>query len=254
MAFAGDFRSNDGSSIPAAKPFLRWAGSKRKQLGRLGAFWSQSHTGYVEPFAGSACLFFSIAPPRAVLGDANLELVEVYDVVRDNPERLYARLCTIRRDLETYKEWRALRLDSLDRETRALRFVYLNRNCFNGIYRTNSEGHFNVPMGKRSGVYFTKQDLLRCSELLRRPVRRDVFPQFLHRRVIEKMARVICARLDFVWTKLLQCARRHDFRNIMLDRIQCWHKITARSSLCSPDPSPRSNGSWCHGWQESRQS
>src|SRR5688500_4893241 len=51
------------------KPFLRWAGSKRKQLMRLSAFWSDSHTGYVEPFAGSACLFFALAPDKAVLGD-----------------------------------------------------------------------------------------------------------------------------------------------------------------------------------------
>jgi DNA adenine methylase len=91
-----------------AKPFLRWAGSKRKQLGRLRAFWSDKHTGYVEPFAGSACLFFSIEPSRAVLGDTNLELVELYEVVRDDPDRLCRRLCHIRRDLNTYERWRSL--------------------------------------------------------------------------------------------------------------------------------------------------
>lgn len=150
------------------KPFLRWAGSKRKQLSRLRAFWSPDHEGYVEPFAGSACLFFDLAPRAAVLGDSNKELIQVYRVVRDEPERLYQRLCRIQRDLPTYLRWRSLNPESLDRETRALRFLYLNRNCFNGIYRTNMDGQFNVPMGTRLGAYFSKDDLVACSKLLRR--------------------------------------------------------------------------------------
>jgi DNA adenine methylase len=148
------------------KPFLRWAGSKRKQLARLASFWTSDHVRYVEPFAGSACLFFELAPESAVLGDSNRELIEVYRVVRDEPERLYRRLCRIGRDLPTYLRWRRLKPESLDPETRALRFLYLNRNCFNGIYRTNTDGHFNVPMGKRSGKYFSKDELLVCSRLL----------------------------------------------------------------------------------------
>jgi DNA adenine methylase len=60
--------------------------------------------------------------------------------------------------------------DSLDQETRALRFLYLNRNCFNGIYRTNMKGEFNVPMGTRAGEYFSKEDLLNCSDALQRTV------------------------------------------------------------------------------------
>jgi DNA adenine methylase len=150
------------------KPFLRWAGSKRKQLARLAAFWSPHHERYVEPFAGSACLFFELAPKAAVLGDSNKELIELYRVVRDEPERLHRRLRRIQRDLPTYSRWRSLKPESLDRETRALRFLYLNRNCFNGIYRTNGNGGFNVPMGTRLGNYFTKDDLLGCSKLLQK--------------------------------------------------------------------------------------
>jgi DNA adenine methylase len=150
------------------RPFLRWAGSKRKQLSRLAFFWSSDHERYVEPFAGSACLFFELAPKAAVLGDSNRDLIEVYRVVRDEPERLYARLRRIQRDLPTYLRWRRLKPVSLDRETRALRFLYLNRNCFNGIYRTNMNGEFNVPMGTRLGEYFGKNDLLHCSKLLQR--------------------------------------------------------------------------------------
>jgi DNA adenine methylase len=111
-------------------------------------------------------LFFEIAPSVAVLGDSNRELIEAYRVVRDEPERLYHRLWRIPRDPLTYQRWRGVNPRSLDRETRALRFIYLNRNCFNGIYRTNLDGEFNVPMGSRMGKYFSKHDLLRCSELL----------------------------------------------------------------------------------------
>jgi len=154
------------STSRRGKPFLRWAGSKRKQLSRLASFWSPNHTRYVEPFAGSACLFFELAPGSAVLGDSNEDLIEVYRVVCNEPERLYRRLCRVKRDLKTYRRWRQLNPKLLDRETRALRFLYLNRNCFNGIYRTNRLGDFNVPMGTRQGAYISKDDFLNCSLLL----------------------------------------------------------------------------------------
>lgn len=150
------------------RPFLRWAGSKRKQLGRLSAFWSDDYQRYVEPFAGSACLFFELAPPAALLADSNSALIEVYRVVRDNPKEVYARLCAIVRDKATYNEWRAKDPKTLDRQTRAVRFLFLNRNCFNGIYRTNADGKFNVPMGRRPGDYFSLEDLEHCAQLLGR--------------------------------------------------------------------------------------
>src|SRR5690348_1212226 len=114
------------------KPFLRWAGSKRKQLARLAMFWTDDHVRYIEPFAGSACMFFEIAPAEAVLGDFNSSLIEVYRTVRHRPNRIYDRLCRIRRDTETYYRWRQKKCEQLDIETRVVRFIYLNRNCFNG--------------------------------------------------------------------------------------------------------------------------
>jgi DNA adenine methylase len=150
------------------RPFLRWAGSKRKQISRLSTFFSPNHKRYVEPFAGSACLFFELAPKAGILGDSNKGLIEVYRVVRDHPERLHRRLVHIRRDLDTYRRWRALKPESLDRDTRALRFLYLNRNCFNGIFRTNQDGEFNVPMGTRLGTYPSLDDFVRCSKLLQK--------------------------------------------------------------------------------------
>lgn len=119
-------------------PFLRWAGSKRKLLGRLAPYWQPDrHQRYIEPFAGSACLFFELDPAKAILGDANRDLIETYKAVKANPQQLFDRLVQIRRDPETYYRWRRKNLSDTDSSTRALRFLYLNRNCFNGIYRTN---------------------------------------------------------------------------------------------------------------------
>src|SRR5688572_26690837 len=80
---------------PARRSFLRCAGSKRKLIPRLEQFWSDRFSRYVEPFAGSACLFFSIAPERAVLGDNNSELINVYRKLRLAPERMHRRLIRI---------------------------------------------------------------------------------------------------------------------------------------------------------------
>jgi len=151
-----------------AKPLLRWAGSKRKQLARLSPFWKPRHLRYVEPFAGSACLFFEISPFEAILGDNNAQLIELYRVVKKNPERLHRRLCAIPRTEDAYRRWRSLDTACLDRETRALRLLFLNRNCFNGIYRTNAAGHFNVPMGTKLGNYPSRDELIQASRLLQR--------------------------------------------------------------------------------------
>jgi DNA adenine methylase len=155
-----------GDRRPARRSFLRWAGSKRKLIPRLEQFWEDSFTRYVEPFAGSACLFFSIAPDRAVLGDNNDDLINVYRKLRTSPERIHRRLVHIPRDRETYYRWRAKEPNDLDKETRALRFIYLNHNCFNGIYRTNIDGQFNVPFGSKLATYLSREEFLECAEAL----------------------------------------------------------------------------------------
>jgi DNA adenine methylase len=145
---------------------LRWAGSKKKLVPRLEKFWNDEYSRYVEPFAGSACLFFAVAPDRAVLGDNNSDLINVYRALRVAPERIHRRLIGIPRERKTYYRWRAKDPRLLDSETRALRFVYLNHNCFNGIYRTNNEGEFNVPYGSKLATYLSRDEFIGCADAL----------------------------------------------------------------------------------------
>ena len=127
------------------KPFLRWAGSKRKQLPVLREYWSNDFDRYVEPFAGSACFFFDAAPKRAILADKNEQLIETFTVARDRAAVVYDRVAAIPRTKETYYRERARNPYAMSPLRRAARFIYLNRNCFNGIFRTNLRGEFNVP-------------------------------------------------------------------------------------------------------------
>jgi DNA adenine methylase len=112
-------------------------------------------------------LFFSLKPHSAVLGDNNRELINVYRVLRDEPEEIHQRLVHIPREKDAYYRWRSKNPRSLDKQTRALRFIYLNHNCFNGIYRTNAAGQFNVPFGSKLSRYLTREEFIECSKTLK---------------------------------------------------------------------------------------
>jgi DNA adenine methylase len=150
-------------------PFLRWAGSKRRLLPVLQTFWTKKHKRYIEPFAGSACLFFALRPPKAILGDLNPELIATYIEVK---YRIAAVLKELKRlkpsDKSEYKRLRAIDISTMTPPARAARFVYLNRYCFNGIYRTNLLGQFNVPFsGVRCGSVPSDDLFEKCSSRLR---------------------------------------------------------------------------------------
>ena len=128
------------------KPLLRWAGSKLRLVPRLAEYWDNTvHNQYIEPFAGSACLFFALCPNKSVLSDINGELIDAYSCVRAHPRAVHNRLQLLARNKETYYALRESNPENLDAPDRTARFLYLNRFCFNGIYRTNMNGKFNVP-------------------------------------------------------------------------------------------------------------
>jgi DNA adenine methylase len=148
-------------------PLFRWAGSKRQLLSRLLEAVPNQMVRYVEPFAGSACLFFAVHPSSAILGDVNSGLIDAYETVRAHP-RLVARAAgAIPHTSSEYYRWRAVDPSTLGSVDRAARFVYLNRYCFNGIYRVNRQGLFNVPIGRRTGRLLPEAAYVRCAHALR---------------------------------------------------------------------------------------
>ena len=150
-------------------PFLRWAGSKRKTLPKLLRFWKPSYKRYVEPFAGSACLFFYVGPNKALLGDVNRSLIETMIAVRDEAKAVIRLLKHERRSKSRYYAVRKMRPEQMTPTQRAARFIYLNRYCFNGLYRTNLKGDFNVPFGREgNGLLPSASHLIFCSKLLKK--------------------------------------------------------------------------------------
>ena len=148
-------------------PIFRWAGSKRKSLKALTVFWSDQFDRYIEPFVGSACLFLKIKPKSAILSDLNSSLIQTYRTIRVRPQAVAEALYAIPRNSATYYEVRKRAKSAGNSIERAAFFVYLNRNCFNGIYRTNQNGEFNVPFGADQGQYPRPCDFQTNSELLR---------------------------------------------------------------------------------------
>lgn len=146
---------------------LRWAGSKRAILPALLDRVPPSYCRYIEPFVGSACLFFSLAPPRAVLTDLNTELIRFYRTLRHRPKDVGRALAALPRDANTYYAIRAHDPRQLPAVERAARFLYLNRMAFNGVYRTNRRGQFNVPLGRRVGAFPQPGKITAAGRLLR---------------------------------------------------------------------------------------
>lgn len=136
--------SSSTASAPAA-PFLRWAGGKRWLVPTIKHLLPESFDRYVEPFLGSGAVFFGIAPPNAWLSDRNHDLVETFWAVRDEPKRVLQILLNKPLTKEQFALEAARVPDS--RAARAARFIFLNRTAWNGLYRVNQKGTFNVPFG-----------------------------------------------------------------------------------------------------------
>jgi DNA adenine methylase len=137
-------------------------------LSLLRSYWKSGAT-YIEPFAGSACLFFDVEPDRAIIGDLNGELINSYRVLRDDPESTLAALKSLVPSKNEYYAIRAQSPHDLTSAEAAARFFFLNRHCFNGLYRTNLKGEFNVPLGRNKGTLAVDDNLLlSASQLLSR--------------------------------------------------------------------------------------
>jgi DNA adenine methylase len=151
------------------EPFLKWAGSKRwlipKLIDKLPPFKT-----YYEPFVGSGGLFFALEPKRAILSDSNPELISCYRRVRDHCQDVIKVLKRLRPNKITYYRVRNELYPRGDRIQRAAYFIFLNKTCWNGLYRVNLEGRFNVPIGswRHPPKIFDPEQLLIASRLLKR--------------------------------------------------------------------------------------
>ncbi len=145
---------------------IRWAGSKKKLLPVLKMFWEPTCKRYVEPFAGSAQLFFELKPQEAIVGDLNKDLIETYLAVRESPKKVFRKVRDFRNGKKEYLRLRSMNFGHLSEAYKAARFIFLNQNCFNGLYRTNKAGKFNVPYAK--GAYFplTEKDFTNAAACL----------------------------------------------------------------------------------------
>jgi len=166
--------SKEWSVVRPVEPFLKWPGGKRWLVPRLLELTADiEFKRYLEPFAGGAALFFALQPRCAILSDINADLINTYRQVKHHAAEIIRRLMRISVDQETYYGIRAEEPKAgIDR---AVRFMYLNRTAFGGIYRLNRQGRFNVPFGggQRSPSVLWERDLLRraarvlrCSELI----------------------------------------------------------------------------------------
>ncbi len=144
-----------------AKPFVKWAGGKRQIMDKLRKYVPDDFNTYFEPFVGGGALLFDLAPKRAVINDSNSELMNVYMCLCD--EEKFKKMCTVLNHYETnHSEEFYYEIRNKDRNkgaysrlsdyTKAARTIYLNKACFNGLYRVNGKGEFNVPFGKKLKV------------------------------------------------------------------------------------------------------
>ena len=131
-----------------AKPILKWAGGKTQMLNDLLPKVPSSYGRYIEPFFGGGALFFALRPENAIIADSNPELVNMYRQVANNLDDVIDYLKKYKNTSEMFYQVRALEWTELPPAEAAARTIYLNRTCFNGLYRVNRKGQFNVPYGK----------------------------------------------------------------------------------------------------------
>lgn len=144
------------------KPVIKWVGGKSALAPELTKLINTKTIGehrYYEPFAGGAAIALAVKPTKCVLGDLNSELINMYEVIRDNPSDLILQLTyyeTIHAENPEYVYYtirsydRADNWNEIDPVSKAARTIYLNKTCFNGLYRVNKQGYFNVPLGRTS--------------------------------------------------------------------------------------------------------
>lgn len=160
-----------------ASPFVKWAGGKRHLVPAIIDHLPASFNTYYEPFLGGGAVFFALADRigKAVLSDTNADLIRAFEVIKEAPEALIERLKVHRKDhaeegyyYQVRDQYNASRDDAGDKLASVARFLYLNKTCYNGLYRVNSRGGFNVPKGQyKNPAIFSRANILAVGEALK---------------------------------------------------------------------------------------
>lgn len=148
-------------------PFLKWPGGKRWLISHHVSLLPTTFERYIEPFLGAGSLFFHLEPSRATLTDTNEELITTFQAIRDDWEKVVSLLRHYHRHHSSEFYYRIRDSRRFTPATRAARMIYLNRTCFNGIYRVSHAGNFNVPIGTKSSVLLPTDDFEGVARLLR---------------------------------------------------------------------------------------
>lgn len=148
-------------------PVLKWVGGKRQLLPSIKPMLPKRITSYCEPFVGGGAVLFNLQPKKAIVNDINSDLILVYTVIRDNVEALIELLATYPNEENFYYELRNIdrdqaKYDKLSEIERAARVIFLNKTCYNGLYRVNNAGEFNSPFGKYKNPNIVNAPVLRA--------------------------------------------------------------------------------------------
>ncbi|WP_245336274.1 MULTISPECIES: DNA adenine methylase [unclassified Staphylococcus] len=153
---------------PILQPILKWVGGKRQLIKEISPLIPRNISTYVEPFVGGGAVLFNVQPKRAIINDLNEELINTYRVIKNYPEELIQKLMYHN---ENNNEEYFYKLRALDRDvkyknigeiSRAARIIYLNKTCYNGLYRVNSSGFFNTPYGKYKSPNIVNETMIRA--------------------------------------------------------------------------------------------
>ena len=148
------------------KPILKWAGGKTQMLDSILPRFPDSYGKYIEPFFGGGAVFFALQPDNAVIADSNPELINLYSTVANNVDAVIDELRKFTNTEEMFYDVRSQDWESLSPVEAAARTIYLNKTCFNGLYRVNKKGQFNVPFGKYKNPKILDEDNLRAASSL----------------------------------------------------------------------------------------
>lgn len=157
-------------SLSRAQPFVKWAGGKRKLIGKILDATPKSFERYLEPFVGGGALALAFNHQRMLLNDANTELINAYRIIQNDLDALLDKLDEHKKEHSEkyFYEIRSQDPTTLNPVEQAARFIYLNKTCFNGLYRVNHRGEFNVPFGKhKNPVLYELNNLKAVSIVLR---------------------------------------------------------------------------------------